>query len=279
MKHIENQTFAQERALYASRGICLTNCNFMGELDGESPLKESFKVVINNCVFALRYPLWHTRDIVVQKTQFNETSRAPIWYANYVQLIESIFYCPKALRESKNIQAVNIKLNGNEGLWNCECVQLDTSKFNSEYFGLKSNKVYAVSCQFSGKYTFQYSENSNFKFCEFNTKDAFWHSKNVTLKNCVIKGEYLGWYSENLTLVDCLIIGRQPLCYCKKLKLINCKMRQCENAFELSDVEATIDGEVTSVRYPLSGLIVADDYGEVTFENAPCRCKCDVVKR
>ena len=66
--------------------------------------------------------------------------------------------------------------------------------------------------------------------------------------------------------MNCTIFGTQPLCYCKNLKLINCKMIDCDLSFENSHVQAEILGEVTSVKNPLSGKIVADGYGEIILE-------------
>ncbi|MCM1440607.1 MAG: DUF3737 family protein, partial [Roseburia sp.] len=105
------------------------------------------------------------------------------------------------------------------------------------------------------------------------------HAKNVTVKNSVVKGEYLGWFSDGLTLIDCRIIGTQPLCYCKNLKLINCTTEGCDLAFEYSDVEADIKGEVMSVKNPKSGLIVADGFGEIIRENAVYDCNGRVMLR
>lgn len=56
---ITGKRFGEERALYSSRGIELRNCAFKGEEDGESALKESGDVVARNCLFDLRYPMWH----------------------------------------------------------------------------------------------------------------------------------------------------------------------------------------------------------------------------
>ena len=109
----------------------------------------------------------------------------------------------------------------------------------------------------NGKYSFQYIENSVFENCNFATKDAFWHAKNVIVRNSVIKGEYLAWYCENVTFENCLISGTQPLCYCKNLKLINCRMENTDLAFEKSQVEATVDSHIISIKNPLSGSIRA----------------------
>ena len=39
-KIIENQQFSAERALYNMRDLCVRDCRFAGEEDGESALKE-----------------------------------------------------------------------------------------------------------------------------------------------------------------------------------------------------------------------------------------------
>ena len=101
------------------------------------------------------------------------------------------------------------------------------------------------------------------KDSNFNTKDAFWHASNVVVKDSYLEGEYLGWYSNNLTLVNCIIKGTQPLCYCKNLKLINCKMIDCDLAFEYSEVEANIIGNILSVKNVLKGEVIADSIGEI----------------
>ena len=79
----------------------------------------------------------------------------------------------------------------------------------------------------------------------------------------MLNGEYLGWYSDNLTLIRCKIIGTQPLCYCKNLKLKDCIMEKCDLSFEYSDVNATVTGNILSVKNPLSGKRTADGIGEI----------------
>jgi hypothetical protein len=134
----------------------------------------------------------------------------------------------------------------------------------------------------NGKYSFQYVEGSVFENCRFDTKDAFWHAKNVTVKNSTIKGEYLGWYCENVTFENCTIIGTQPLCYCKDLTLINCKMEGCDLSFERSEVKATINSHVDSIKNPISGSIIVDSVGEIILEEdivVPGECKITVSEK
>lgn len=49
MKFIENQSFDQERALYASENLTVKDCRFDGPADGESALKESKEIVADHC--------------------------------------------------------------------------------------------------------------------------------------------------------------------------------------------------------------------------------------
>ena len=110
-----------------------------------------------------------------------------------------------------------------------------------------------------------------------NTKDAFWHSKNVTVKNSVINGEYLAWFSDGLTLINCKIEGTQPLCYCKNLKLINCEMKNCDLAFEYSEVNADIVGNIISIKNPKSGKIKVDSVDEIINEDSVMPVKGKVI--
>jgi hypothetical protein len=109
-----------------------------------------------------------------------------------------------------------------------------------------------------------------FENCNFDTKDAFWHAKGVTVRNSTVKGEYLAWYCEDVTFENCTIIGTQPLCYCKNLKLVDCKMIDCDLSFERSTVNATVLGDILSVKNPLEGRISADRIGEIIDEYGVC---------
>ena len=57
-KIIKNQTFDEERALYHVMNTEVANCTFAGPADGESVLKEARDILVHDCEFSLRYPLW-----------------------------------------------------------------------------------------------------------------------------------------------------------------------------------------------------------------------------
>ena len=128
-----------------------------------------------------------------------------------------------------------------------------------------------------GDFSFQYVDILHAGNCYIHSNEAFRYSKNVTVADSVIRGTCIGWYSENLTLIGCKIIGKYPLCHCKNLKLIDCVMEDAVQAFDGSDVKASISGHVASVKNPLSGKIVADAIGEVLMdEGKESTCKIQI---
>jgi hypothetical protein len=92
----------------------------------------------------------------------------------------------------------------------------------------------------------------------------------------VVKGEYLAWYSENVRLVRCKIIGTQPLCYCKSLTLEDCTMEGCDLSFENSQVQATVNGHIDSVKNPAEGFVHAGSIGEIIVDEYKWPGECEI---
>lgn len=276
---IKRQQFDEERALYHLQNSKVLDCIFAGEKDGESVLKEARDVVVENCKFSLRYPLWHVNEFELINSTMDELTRAAIWYADNGEIIGSKLHGIKVVRECNHILLKNCDINSPEFGWKCNDITMEDTTIYSEYILFDSKNVTLSNVNMSGKYSFQYMENLMIENCNLDTKDAFWHSKNVTVKNSIVKGEYLAWFSENLTLINCKIIGTQPLCYCKNLKLINCTMEETDLSFEYSDVEADIVGNVISIKNPKSGTIIVDSVDEIIMEDAVMECNGKVVIR
>ena len=268
MNLLENMTYDNERALYNISNTLVTDCTFAGPADGESVLKETRDIIIDNCTFSLRYPIWHAKKYELRNSQLDEKTRAALWYSDD-GIIENTDICGvKALRECKNTVIRNCRIKSVEFGWKTDNTKISDSKIISEYIFLDAGNIEISHLDFKGKYSFQYVQNLVIKDSVLDTKDAFWHAKNVTVTDSVIKGEYLAWFSEGLTLKRCKIIGTQPLCYCKDLKLIDCEMQECDLSFEYSDVEAEIKGHIDSVKNPMSGKIKADSIGKIIYEDS-----------
>lgn len=273
---VVHKTFDEERALYHISGE-VENCVFAGPADGESVLKECRDVSIKQCVFSLRYPLWHTEDFVLLESSMDELTRAPIWYAKRGTIDSCRIRSIKCLRECEKILIRKSQIVSAEFGWRTRGLEIFDSDAEGEYFLFECRDVSIRDLRMKGKYSFQYVENMTIESSVLDTKDAFWHSKNVTVSDTELRGEYLGWYSENLTLIRCHIVGTQPLCYCKNLKLVDCTTENCDLSFEYSDVNATIKGHIQSVKNPASGKIAADSIGEVVCENSVVETSCRIV--
>lgn len=276
---ITDQQFDEERALYHLQDAVVARCVFDGPADGESVLKEARNVRLEDCRFSLRYPLWHVAGFSVNNCTMDEKTRAAIWYSRDGVIEDSKLGGIKAVRECQNIRLNRCQIESQEFGWKSEDVTLEDSAITAEYLFLDSRNVRLKNVHMKGKYSFQYVENLEIVDSVLDTKDAFWHAKNVTVRNSVVKGEYLAWFSDGLTLIDCRIIGTQPLCYCRNLSLINCTMEETDLAFEYSDVQATVNGHIDSVKNPRSGTIAADSVGEVIFGDAVMECTGKVILR
>ena len=277
MKVIENQRFDEERALYESDGVTVRECKFDGEADGESAFKESRNIVAEKCFFNLRYPFWHDDKVSLLDCEMTSLCRAPFWYTSDVHIKDSILHGVKAFRECEGVEINNSDIISTEFGWSTKNITINGGSAEGEDFMLRAENVKLLDMRFKGKYSFQYVSDVVIENCELDTKDAFWHSKNVTVRNSIVKGEYLAWYSENVTFINCHIVGTQPLCYCKGLKLINCTTEDCDLSFEYSEVDATVKGNIVSVKNPLSGKIVADSIGEIVHEGSVKDCNCEIV--
>ena len=277
MEIIRQQTFDEERALYGLSGAEIAECTFAGEADGESALKETSDIRVRDCRFSLRYPLWHTTGFTLDNCRMDDTARAAMWYCKNGIITGLTSDGIKGLRECENIVLKNISVFSPEFGWKCRRLSFDGGSVGGDYFLLDSSDIGLTDISLKGKYSFQYTKNVTVANCELDTKDAFWHAENVTVKNCRVKGEYLAWYSENVTFIDCEIIGTQPLCYCKGLKLINCTMTDCDLSFEYSDVDADINGNITSVKNPASGKLAADSIGEIITDGSVIKSKCEIM--
>ena len=267
MKTITNQTFDEERALYGSKDVEVTDCRFDGPADGESAFKECSDIVVRDCFFNLRYPFWHDKGLKISGSEMTDACRAALWYTEDAEITDTKLHGIKALRECANVTIKGCDIISPEFGWSVRGINMEDTSAEGEYFMLRSEHLTFDNVKLKGKYSFQYITDSVFTNCDFDTKDAFWHAKNVTIRDSVVKGEYLAWYCENVTFENCTLIGTQPLCYCKGLKLINCRMVDCDLAFEKSEVEADIVSDVLSIKNPRSGRVSVESVGKIIMDD------------
>lgn len=266
MEIIKNTEFGGERPLYASHDLKIENVVIH---TGESAIKECANINAVKCRFEGKYPFWHVHGLQIEDCEFTPDTRAALWYCSNVNVRDSLIAGPKALREMNDIELTNVRIpDAIEAFWHCKGVRLrDVETANAEYIFMNSSDIDIDGYRQQGKYSFQYARNITIRNAEIRTKDAFWETENVTVYDSVIIGEYLGWHSKNLRLVNCRIAGTQPLCYAENLIMENCTMdADADLAFENSTVQATIKGNITSIKNPISGRIQADSIGEIILD-------------
>ena len=263
MERMEHETFDQERALYGRADLAVAHCAFDGPADGESALKECRNIVVEDCLFNLRYPCWHDRGLKISHSRMTEQCRAALWYSENIEITDTELHGIKALRECEHVAICRCDIDSPEFGWSSRNIRMEDTRAVSQYFMLRGENLQFTGVEFQGKYSFQYIQNAVLEHCTLDTKDAFWHACNVTVRDSLVKGEYLGWYSDGLTLERCRIVGTQPLCYCKHLKLVDCEMVDTDLCFEKSQVEATITTPVVSIKNPTEGAIYLPSVGEL----------------
>jgi len=278
MEKIEDKEFGGERPLYAKHHVELNRVTIH---PGESSLKETSDIVASNCCFEGKYVFWECRHFKALSCRFADSARSSLWYSEDGTLEDCVVEAPKMFRRMRGIRLRNCRfLNALETLWDCDDVNIeDCCIENADYLGMHTNNVYINRYRQDGNYSFQYSRNVEIHHAVLNSKDALWECENVTVYDSEINGEYLGWYAKNLRLIRCHITGEQPLCYCENLVLEDCTMGDDANlAFEYSTIEATILGDVVSIKNPTSGHIrVSGSVGEIIIdENQKRPANCEI---
>lgn len=265
MKKIENETYVGERCLFNSSFLDISNSTF---LDGESPLKESSNISLNNCSFKWKYPLWYCNNVTCNNVKLFETARSGIWYTKNIVINDSIIDAPKTFRRAKHIVLNNVTMNNAlESFWNCKDIKLNKITAKGDYFGMNSTDIVVENFHLDGNYAFDGGKNIVVKNSTMNSKDAFWNCKNVRVENSFINGEYLGWNTSDITFVNCKIISHQGFCYMKNVKLINCELIDSDLCFEYcKDIDASLNSTIMSVKNPFSGIIRAKSIGELILD-------------
>ncbi|MDN5352420.1 MAG: hypothetical protein PWQ12_1340 [Clostridiales bacterium] len=265
MEKYVQQKFVGERALFQSRDLTLEYCTFA---DGESPLKESKNITLDNTLFQWKYPLWYANDIKMTNGVLFEMARSGIWYSHNMTIQNTTIEAPKTFRRCSDLTLEKVTMpNAQETLWNCSRIKMKDVTAKGDYFGMGSSDIEIDGLTLVGNYGFDGGKNITVRNARMLSKDAFWNCENVTVYDSYILGEYLGWNSKNVTLVNCTIESLQGMCYMDNVVLRDCKLLNTTLAFEYSTVDATVDSRIDSVKNPYSGRIQAHDIDEIIFDN------------
>lgn len=265
MKTIREEKFTGERALFQSEALQILYSVFE---EGESPLKESKHIRVENSVFKWKYPFWYCEDIHVKGSAFFEMARAGIWYSKNILFEDVTIKAPKAFRRCHDVGLKRVDMpNAAETLWQCSDIKLEQVTASGDYFAMGSSNIEVDGLTLVGDYSFDGAKNVTIRNSKLLSKDAFWNSENITVYDSFISGEYLGWNAKNLTLINCTVESLQGFCYIDNLVMKNCKCIHTNLAFEYSTVDVEVDGKIDSIKNPISGVIRAEHIDEIIMDD------------
>ncbi|WP_076463679.1 DUF3737 family protein [Actinomyces mediterranea] len=266
MDTVAQQRFTGERALFKARDLTITDSVFD---NGESPLKESARISIDDSIFRWKYPLWYCRDITVANSAFLTMARAGIWYTRDVDLVNCTYQAPKGIRRCSDVTITDTAFtDAQETLWWNERITLANVTASGDYFAKDCTDIRVTGLRLVGNYAFDSCRNVLVEDSHLLAKDAFWNCENVIVRNSFITGEYLGWNTRALTLENCTIESLQGLCYVNGLTMRNCRLINTTLAFEYcTDIDAEITTTVDSILNPVNGRIRAAGFGQITIDD------------
>lgn len=261
---IRQEYYTGERSLFQGNDLEIYDTVF-GE--GESPLKESSNIYMENTLFQWKYPLWYSRHITAKNCTWYEMARAGVWYTDDITVENAIIEAPKNFRRCNGVRLSDVTFSdAKETLWNCRNVTLENVTANADYFAMNSTDMQIDNFRLTGNYSFDGCKNVEIHNARMLSRDAFWNSENITVYDSFISGEYLGWNAKNLTLVNCTVESLQGMCYIDNLVMKNCKLINTTLAFEYSTVDVEISNTIDSVLNPSGGCIRADHIKELIIE-------------
>lgn len=267
METIKDKQFGGERPLFGIHDTILDNITVT---DGESAIKMCHDIECHNSKFYGKYPWWHVDNSIITNCYFDPKSRSAIWYSNNMMMKDTVIDAPKLFREMKDVSLENVKINdADETFWRIDGLKLRNVELHGgTYPFMFSKNIYVDGLVSDAKYVFQDCKNVEVHNAKITTKDSFWECDNVTVYDSELDGEYLAWHSKNVRLVRCHLSGEQLLCYSDNVILEDCTFdASCDRVFEdCTNINARIKGSITNIKNPISGRIVADHVGSVTYD-------------
>lgn len=310
----KEERFTEERALFGASGVRVTDCTFDV---GESPLKHATDIEVAGGAFYGKYPLWYTGRVNVCGTGFGVGARAGVWYSDQVHFQKCRVDAPKLFRRCSGVLLEEVEFTDSpETLWDCSDVRLSSVTCRGDFFGAGCRNVVSRGLKVTGDQTFRGASglsledteaegnyfgmnlsgaeidglNLTGKYCfdgctdltirnsRIFSRDCIWNCRNVVIRDSCIHGAYLAWNSEHVLLENCEIESLQGLCYVRDLTIRNCRLKGTSLAFEYSEVDARITGEIDSVMNPKGGRIIADRIGKLIMDPGEVEVSATVIE-
>lgn len=175
----------------------------------------------------------------------------PLFATRNLQLEEvTIHTGESALKECKNIEAVNCRFEGKYPFWHNDSFVVKNSLFTEGARAALwySKNVYMTDTLVEAPKMFREMDGIKLENVELpNALETLWYCRNVEMKNVTIdKGDYLFIHGENIRIENFKLKGNYSFQYCKNVEIRNAEINSKDAFWNTENVtvyDSTLNGE------------------------------------
>ncbi len=262
----DSRTFTDTdpRALFGARRAEVSDTHFTKE----EALMRAGELTLSDSTFSAPRPLAHVTDALIRTCHFEKDAVSLLSHAGTATLQGCTVEAPHGCEMAKDLTIDTCQITACDFGTSTSNLTLTDTLIAGARALAHTRDVTMTDMDITSDRALSYAMGGTIDFSTLAGEELLFGAENLTISDTVLDGDRIGWYSNHLTLTHCVISGDRPFAYAKNLTLIDCALDpSCREAFERSEVEATLRGALSSVRNPLHGSITADALGEVIFDD------------
>ena len=196
-----------------------------GTFEGERPLYKSFDVIIKKCKFLPgESAIKESRNIKAVNCNFLD--KYPFWHNKDVEIQDSYFSedCRAAIWYTSDLLMNNCTVDAPKIFRDAQNITITNTKMDTQETLWDCRNVKISDSEFKGNYLLLHSSNIELTNFKLDGNYSFQHVKKGVVRNCIINSKDTFWNTEDITVYDSVIDGEYLGWYSKNLRLVNCKI-------------------------------------------------------
>lgn len=196
--------------------------------DMERALYGSQGITVKNCAFDGpadgESALKESRNIQAIDCFFN--LRYPFWHDDGLKISgsEMTELCRAALWYSNAIEITDSRLHGIKALRECSRVEMQGCDIISPEFGWSVQEIKMKDCTVQGEYFMMRSESLDFDNVTLKGKYSFQYIQDSVFDNCNFDTKDAFWHAKNVTIRNSTVKGEYLAWYCENVTFENCRI-------------------------------------------------------
>lgn len=196
--------------------------------DMERALYGSQGITVKNCAFDGpadgESALKESRNIQAIDCFFN--LRYPFWHDDGLKISgsEMTELCRAALWYSNGIEITDSRLHGIKALRECSRVEMQGCDIISPEFGWSVQEIKMKDCTVQGEYFMMRSESLDFDNVTLKGKYSFQYIQDSVFDNCNFDTKDAFWHAKNVTIRNSTVKGEYLAWYCENVTFENCRI-------------------------------------------------------